>query len=254
MRLATVGILALGRGELVALKAGDYAAYERQARRALGTFIAADPGHNPPTDPYPEPVEHCAICRWDDLCKDRRRRDDDLSLVAGITKDQRRTLKTAGVSTRRGLASLDVLPGGNGVSRQSLEGARLQARLQVASEDAGRIRYEILDPERDVAGALLINRGLLALPEPASGDLFFDIEGARYSSEDGQEFGLQYLFGTADTDARGRPRYTQIWAFGRPEEKRAFEELTTSSPNGADVTRACTCTTTTTTSRRRSTI
>ena len=105
--------LALGRGELVPLKVGDYAAYERQARRALGTFIAADPGHNPPTDPYPEPVEHCVICRWDDLCKDRRRRDDDLSLVAGITKDQRRTLKTAGVSTRRGLASLDVLPGGN---------------------------------------------------------------------------------------------------------------------------------------------
>ena len=30
------------------LKVGDYAAYERQARRALGTFIAADPGHNPP--------------------------------------------------------------------------------------------------------------------------------------------------------------------------------------------------------------
>ena len=220
--------LALGRGDLVAMKVGDYAAYERQARRALGTFIAADPGHNPPTDPYPEPVEHCVICRWDDLCKDRRRRDDDLSLVAGITKDQRRTLKTAGVSTRRGLASLDVLPGGNAASRQSLEGARRQARLQVATEDEGRIRYEILDPERDVAGALLINRGLLALPEPASGDLFFDIEGARYYSEDGQEFGLQYLFGvvdTADTDAHGRPRYTQIWAFDRPGEKRAFEEL-----------------------------
>ena len=220
--------LALGRGELTSLKVGDYAAYERQARRALGTFIATDPGHNPPTDPYPEPVEHCVICRWDDLCKDRRRRDDDLSLVAGITKDQRRTLKTAGVSTRRGLASLDVLPGGNATSRQSLEGARRQARLQVATEDEGRIRYQILDPERDVAGALLINRGLLALPEPASGDLFFDIEGARYYSEDGQEFGLQYLFGivdTADTDARGRPCYTQIWAFDRPGEKRAFEEL-----------------------------
>ena len=83
-------------------------------------------------DPYPEPVEHCVICRWDDLCKDRRRRDDDLSLVAGITRDQRRTLKTAGVPARRGLASLDVLPGGNAVSRPSLEGARRQARLQVA--------------------------------------------------------------------------------------------------------------------------
>ena len=220
--------LALGQGDLIPLKVSDYAAYERQARRALGAFIAADPGHNPPADPYPEPVEHCVICRWDDLCQDRRRRDDDLSLVAGITKDQRRALKASGVSTRRGLAALSVLPGRTQASQDSLAGARLQARLQVASQDEGRIRYELLDPERDQEGALLGNRGLLALPEPADGDLFFDIEGARYYSEDNKEFGLQYLFGivdTADTDARGRPRYTQIWAFDRPGEKRAFEEL-----------------------------
>jgi predicted RecB family nuclease len=67
---------------------------------------------NPPTDPYPEPVQHCVSCRWDDLCAARRRRDDDLSLVAGITKDQRRALKTAGVPARRGLASPAVLPAG----------------------------------------------------------------------------------------------------------------------------------------------
>ncbi len=220
--------LALGRGDLVPLKVGDYAAYERQARRGLGAFIVADPGHNPPTDPYPEPVGHCVICRWDDLCQDRRRRDDDLSLVAGITRDQRRMLKADGVSTRRGLASLAVLPCRTRASRDALEGARLQARLQVASDDEGHICYELLDPERDQAGAPLANRGLLGLPEPAAGDLFFDIEGARYYSEDNKEFGLQYLFGvvdTADTDARGRPRYTQIWAFDRPGEKRAFEEL-----------------------------
>ena len=60
--------LALGTGRARPFKVGDYAAYERQARRALGAFIAADPGDNPPADPYPEPVEHCAICRWDELC------------------------------------------------------------------------------------------------------------------------------------------------------------------------------------------
>ena len=35
---------------------------------------------------------------------------------------------------------------------------------QWAGQDGHRIRYELLDPERDRAGALLINRGLLALP------------------------------------------------------------------------------------------
>ena len=220
--------LALGHGQFAPFKVNDYAAYERQTRRMLEAVIAASLGEQPPAAPYPEPVEHCAICRWSDLCRERRRRDDDLSLVAGMPTGQRRTLKGAGISTRRGLASLADLPRLDRVRRDSLERARLQARLQVASEDDGVIRYEILDPGRDADGALVANRGLLALPEPAAGDLFFDIEGARHYSEDTREFGLQYLFGvvdTADPDESGRPRYTQIWAFGRAGEKRAFEQL-----------------------------
>ncbi len=219
--------LALGHGELASFKVSDYAAYERQTRRVLADFIAADPGHNPPADPYPEPVEHCAICRWSPLCTSRRRHDDDLSLIAGITADQRRALKAAGVLTRRAFAGRADLAGVRG-GRVALERAQRQARLQVASEDAGRIEYELLGPERDGAGQVVSNRGLLALPEPAAGDLFFDIEGARYYSEDRREFGLQYLFGivdTADTDAAGVPRYTQIWSFDRRGEKHAFEEL-----------------------------
>ncbi len=220
--------LALGDGEFTSLKVDDYAAYERQARRLLTAFIADDDGENPPSVPYPEPVEHCVICRWSELCAGRRRRDDDLSLIAGITAGQRRALKAAGVTTRRGFAGLAELPALSRVSRAALAGAQSQARLQVASEDRGHIEYELLEPERDAAGALVPNRGLLALPEPVAGDLFFDIEGARYYCEDGKEFGLQYLFGvvdTADTDASGTPRYTQIWAFDRRGEKQAFEEL-----------------------------
>ena len=206
---------------------------------------------------YPEPVEHCAICRWSELCAGRRRRDDDLSLVAGITAGQRRALKAAGIATRRGFAGLAELPALDRVSRGSLERAQSQARLQVASEDAGPIEYELLEPERDADGALVPNRGLLALPEPVAGDLFFDIEGARYYSEDGREFGLQYLFGivdTADLDESGRPRYTPIWAFDRQGEKRAFEELVDFITERRRRAPGCTCTTTTTTSRRRSTI
>jgi uncharacterized protein len=220
--------LALGNGELASFKVGDYAAYERQVRRLLGAVVAVGPGENPPSDPYPDPVEHCVICRWSDLCAGRRRGDDDLSLIAGITSRQRRALKATGVTTRRGFAALADLPELSRVSRASLEGAHLQAQLQVSSEDEGHIQYEILDPERDATGALIANRGLLALPEPVAGDLFFDIEGARYYSEDGKEFGLQYLFGvvdTADTDESGTPRYTPIWSFDRQGEKRAFEEL-----------------------------
>ncbi len=107
---------------------------------------------------------------------------------------------------------------GPGLGHNSGMGSRL------ASEDAGVIAYELLAPDRDPDGLLVPNRGLLALPEPAEGDLFFDIEGARYYSEDGREFGLQYLFGIVDTAERP-PRYTQFWAFDRAGEKRAFEQL-----------------------------
>jgi predicted RecB family nuclease len=216
--------LALGNGEFVPFKVKDFAAYERQTRRRLEEVLGA----GPPAGLYPEPVEHCAICRWSELCAGRRRADDDLSLVAGMTTGQRRALKEAGIATRRGFAGLAALPRLNRVSQDSLERARTQARLQVASEDDGTIRFGLLEPERDANGTLTPNRGLLALPEPVTGDLFFDIEGARYYSEDSREFGLQYLFGvvdTADLDSSGRPRYTAFWAFDRQGEKRAFEEL-----------------------------
>jgi predicted RecB family nuclease len=220
--------LALGTGELASFKVTDFAAYERQTRRLLSEFIDADTGASPPADTYPEPVEHCAICRWSDSCKARRRADDDLSLVAGMTRGQRRGLKAAGIETRRGFAGTDPVPALRGASRESLERARSQAVLQVASEDAGAIAYELLAPAVDADGALVPNRGLLALPEPVAGDLFFDIEGARYWSADNKEFGLQYLFGivdSADVDAAGAPAYRAFWAFDRAGEKRAFEEL-----------------------------
>ncbi len=215
--------LALGQGDFARFKVRDFAAYERQTRRRLEEAL----GTEPPPGLYPEPVEHCAICRWRAHCAERRRRDDDLSLVAGITTGQRRALKQAGIASRRGFAGLAELPRLDRVSPGALARAQAQARLQVASDD-GTIRYQLLDPDRDASGALIPNRGLLALPEPADGDLFFDIEGARHYSEDGREFGLQYLFGVVDTaevDEAGLPRYTQIWAFDRPGEKRAFEEL-----------------------------
>ena len=216
--------LALGNGEFVPFKVRDFAAYERQTRRRLEEILAA----GPPAGLYPEPVEHCAICRWSERCADRRRADDDLSLVAGMTTGQRRALKGAGIATRRGFAGLAGLPRLSRVSPDSLGRSQAQARLQVASEDDGIIRFALLEPERDASGALVPNRGLMALPEPVTGDLFFDIEGARYYSEDSREFGLQYLFGvvdTADLDSSGRPRYTAFWAFDRQGEKRAFEEL-----------------------------
>ncbi|HSW42291.1 MAG TPA: nuclease, partial [Patescibacteria group bacterium] len=73
--------------ETVSLRVDDYMAYYRRVKADfLGAAdeVTVGPPTYPPATTYPEPVEHCDICRWWPDCSDRRRGDDDLSLVAGI--------------------------------------------------------------------------------------------------------------------------------------------------------------------------
>ena len=51
--------------------------------------------------------------------------------------------------------------------------------------------YELLDPSRLKDGGLEPNRGLLSLPEPRPGDLFFDIEGDPFALDDGDRLPLR---------------------------------------------------------------
>ena len=108
----------------------------------------------PPSATYPEPVEHCDVCRWDVDCRARRRADDHLSLVAGITTRQRRALKARGVATRRALAVLPLpMPAARGRRRRALERIREQARIQVEGEDGGRSGASCSPLDRDAEGS-----------------------------------------------------------------------------------------------------
>ncbi|MBV9331363.1 MAG: TM0106 family RecB-like putative nuclease, partial [Alphaproteobacteria bacterium] len=80
----------------------DYAAYYRKVKTAFAAFPA--PGADAA---YPDPVEHCEICKWGEACDKVRRDDDHLSLVAGISKLQIAELKARGITT---LAGLDAMP------------------------------------------------------------------------------------------------------------------------------------------------
>ena len=187
-----------GADELASFRVAEFAAYERQVDRLLEEFLGAGTDELPPPDTYPDPNEHCAICRWYPACMERRRADDDLSLIAGIPSRQRKALKGQGIETLEAFASLDELPELDRVGRAALENTHTQARLQAEARRTGEMHWKFIEPERDDDGVLVPNRGLLALPVPTDGDLFFDIEGARFYSEDGKEFGLQYLFGFVD--------------------------------------------------------
>jgi predicted RecB family nuclease len=80
----------------------DYAAYYRHVRRSLEVAVVSEPA----ADMYPEPIIHCDICRWRRQCDAKRRADDHLSLVAGISKSQMDELKNRAVETMEKLAAI----------------------------------------------------------------------------------------------------------------------------------------------------
>jgi predicted RecB family nuclease len=200
-----------GDGVRHPFRLADYAAYHRSLKaRFLATASAG------PTPTYPDPVEHCGICRWWAECKDRRRADDHLSLVAGMRRSQASHLVDAGISSRHALAAgPDALPGA-GIGGEAYQRLHLQASLQVRGEGHVPPLYELLPP--DAAENDRGPRGFAALPAPSPGDLFLDLEGDPYALDGG----LEYLFGLVEV-VDGERKYHEFWAHNRHDERVAFE-------------------------------
>ncbi|MBA2475063.1 MAG: hypothetical protein H0V40_03785, partial [Actinobacteria bacterium] len=55
-------------------------------------------------DTYPLPVSHCSICTFKEVCEAQWERDDHLTRVAGMRRDQIKRLATTGVTTLAELA------------------------------------------------------------------------------------------------------------------------------------------------------
>jgi len=187
-----------------------YIAYYRRIKREYETAWKVE------RDTYPEPTEHCEVCSWYPLCDKRRRDDDHLSLVAGISRNQRKALGERSVSSVAGLAAL-ALPVRLKIDRigeAALFRVREQARLQMMGREQGKPCYEMIEP-------METDKGLATLPLPSPGDVFLDLESNPYVLDRG----LEYLFGFLAFDASTDARYESLWAFNRPEEKKAFEDF-----------------------------
>src|SRR6476660_2874706 len=206
------------------LRVDDFMAYYRSVRdQFLAVMSAETPVTFPPTGTYPDPVEHCDVCRWAAECVTRRRADDHLSLVAGITSRQRRAFETNGIGTLESLGDLPLPlePPLEGTSAAALTRVREQARIQLEGRRQDRPVYELLLPA--AGDPIEPERGLASLPPPSHGDLFFDMEGDPFAFEDG----LDYLFGVLDSDGQ----FTSFWSlderreFGAAGEKAAFERF-----------------------------
>jgi len=161
---------------------------------------------------YPNPCARCELCRWRDICDDRREQDDHLSRVAGITRIQTEKLIGANVDTLTRLAS--VSPGLTvpRLASETLRKLHSQAALQLRAAVEKKRFYELLSPEKPSAG-------LARLPPPSAGDIYFDMEG------DPLEIGgLEYLFGVMHVEA-GEQVFQPFWAHSRADEKLAFEDF-----------------------------
>jgi uncharacterized protein len=191
-----------------AYRINDFAAFYRRVKASLEAALAGD------EEIYPEPVAHCDICAWRPNCVHRRREDDHLSLVAGLTKVQAVELGGKGITTVAGLAAmpspLQWKPERG--SAASYEKMREQARLQLEARETGVIPFDLLEPEPGV--------GLSLLPEPSDVDIFLDFEGDPFIGEGG----LEYLLGFRFRDD-GQWRYEPLWALDRAQEKAAFERF-----------------------------
>jgi len=196
-----------GDGTATALRLADFAAYYRRAKSRLEEEVAA--GTSRPS--YPDPVVHCGVCRWSEVCQDRRRADDHLSLVAGMRRSHTARLMAVGVGTLEALATAPVEAPSVRITPTTLERLGRQARLQLHQRTTGTRVHELVEPVES-------GRGLNLLPAPSPGDLFFDIEGDPFAGESG----LEYLFGLAPV-AGGSGAYRALWGHDAAGEKRAFE-------------------------------
>jgi len=223
--------LALGgvQRETVSFRVKDYAAYYRLVAREFEELL--DSGATFPVPSEPEPVEHCDVCRWALECKQQWRSQDDLSLVANVSSRQRHALQAIGVTTRTALAEPpSPLPDRlDGAGREALMRIQAQANIQVRGERQQRVISELIPPT-DRSGELALDTGLLMLPEPSPGDLFFDIEGDPFFGSQEVD-GIDYLFGVIEpglpTDD-GQPMFHAFWAVDDDTvttagERRAFE-------------------------------
>src|SRR5712664_913450 len=196
----------------------EYAAYYRHVKDKLVRAIGGGPPRKavPTPETYPEPVEHCNVCRWFRECDTKRRADDHLSLVAGIRRQQRDQFETWNAETMEKLAVLPIplKERPKHGSKAGYERVREQARVQVEGRTEKKLKHELLLPVAEGVG-------FCRLPEPTADDVFVDLEGDPFVGEQG----LQYLFGFVLQNAGGEWSYEKKWALNREQEKKGFEWL-----------------------------
>lgn len=188
----------------ISYRVNDYIAYVRLVKKRFLEFILNN------QETYPEPVSHCEICNWWEGCNQKRRADDHLGFIAGMSTSQIKEVRSHNINTLQQMAELSLpipfvpLIG----SADTYFKLREQALLQLQSRTQNRPVYEMLP--------LILDTGLFNLPIPSEWDIYLDLEGDPLVDPSGRE----YIFGWYH-----QAKYMIIWAETEELEKLAFEQF-----------------------------
>lgn len=182
----------------------EYSAYVRLVKKRLVEAI------NNEVETYPEPVSHCDICDWWEVCNKKRRADDHLGFVAGVGTYQIKEFKIQRVNTLEQLANIP-LPLPFTPTKGAVETyikLREQARVQFQSREFKINIHETLE--------LVTGKGFYNLPKPSLNDIYLDLEGDPMVDPNGLEYLIGWFF---------QGNYHCVWAADESEEKAAFEQF-----------------------------
>ncbi|WP_099023940.1 TM0106 family RecB-like putative nuclease [Mycolicibacterium palauense] len=194
--------LVLGTGVVRRYRVDEIAPVYRRRRAALQRLLDTHLTGGHPVRWEDDRIRACFRCPE---CAAKVRETDDLLRVANMRVSQRARLIDAGITTMSALAThRGPVPG---LPVRAVDGLTEQARLQIAPRDDDRPPYRVADAQP-----------LMVLPNPDRGDLFFDFEGDPLWTDDGHDWGLEYLFGVLDAGDGFHP----LWAHDRAGERRAL--------------------------------
>lgn len=201
--------LELGDGTVVRYRVDDLIPVYRSQRALLQRLLDNHLATGVAIRWEDESVQACFRCP---LCTEQLRVTDDPLLVAGMRVVQRDKLIEAGITTIVELANFTgTVPS---LAASALAKLTAQAKIQIRQRDTGTPQFEIADAQP-----------LALLPEPDAGDLFFDFEGDPLWTADGQQWGLEYLFGVLEGGPKAN--FRPLWAHNRMAERKALKDFLT---------------------------
>lgn len=202
-----LGAEAARKGTAVELPVPALRPHFLRAWRAFSAFQRRFDARGPPS-----PLSAVGGGRWAEAAWQLLRDEDDLIIVAGIHKTQRRKLQNLGITKLQQLAAvspsrLPSLAKSAGLKLATLQRLRLQARLQHKSKSSTIPASKLLANAKQI---------LQHLPHDNEGDLFLDLE-----SSPSPGCNLNYLIGICCRDGQ----YLTWWAHTVEDEQKNFEAV-----------------------------